>query len=98
MYNIKGLLGKVVTLKLKSGLELISKLVGFDNKTGTLSIENPRLIVVAEGEIATMPFTFTGKPDMVFLNESECLGIFESADASAEDFLKQLTELPTTED
>jgi len=91
MYNIDSLLGKVVTLKLKSGLELITKLIGFDKKSGAPDFFDKRLIVVAEGEVATMPFTFTGNPDLVFINASECLGIFESAEASSEDYLKQLS-------
>lgn len=99
MYNTKDLIGKVITVKLLSGLEIISKLIGYDDKKGILTIDNPKIIVVAEGEVATMPFTFTGNSVMTFIRESDCLAIFESAEASAEDYVSQLTEpkAPTEE-
>ena len=54
-------LGKVVSVKTTAGIELIATLMGFDEKTLTLTLQQPRLVVVAEDSIAVVPYTFTSK-------------------------------------
>ena len=44
MYEFKELVGKTVTVKTISGIEIIAKLVAFDEESFNISPANPRLL------------------------------------------------------
>ena len=92
MYDLSALVGKITTVKALSGFELIGKLIGYDEEELSITLEKPKLIVVAENEIATMPVTFTAIVDMLHLEKSQYIGIFESGKVSADDYIKQIQE------
>ena len=65
---LKNSLGKVVSVKTTAGIELIATLIGYDEKNLTLTLNKPRLVVVAEENIAVVPYTFTSKSEEVLFS------------------------------
>jgi len=85
-------LGKVVSVKTTAGIELIATLMGFDEKTLTLTLQQPRLVVVAEDSIAVVPYTFTSKSEEVFVLREQYLSVDSALENSSADYLKLLQD------
>ena len=90
-------LGKVVSVKTTAGIELIATLLGFDDKSYTLTLGKPRLVVVSGSDggeeamgIAVVPYTFTSKSDEIFLLREQYLSIDAALENSSTDYLKLL--------
>tara|TARA_Y100000389_G_C17420638_1_gene496483 strand:- start:772 stop:1062 length:291 start_codon:yes stop_codon:yes gene_type:complete len=90
--KLKENLGKVVSVKTTAGIELIATLHGFDEKSLTLTLDKPRLVVVAEDSIAVVPYTFTSKSDEVFILREQYLSVDISLENSSTDYLKLLED------
>ena len=90
MYDLNSLLTKIVTVKTNIGMEIIAQLVGVDEENFTISLRQPKLVVITEGNVATMPFTFTGEGELIFLTRDQYIAVLETAKPSAEDYLKQV--------
>ena len=73
LYNIPDLLGKVVTLKTVKGDEIIAKLIGFDKDTDTLTLEYPKIVVVAGDTVALAPFALTARADMIITEGNQLM-------------------------
>ena len=85
-------LGKVVSVKTTAGIELIATLMGFDEKTLTLTLQQRRLVVVAEDSIAVVPYTFTSKSEEVFVLREQYLSVDSALENSSADYLKLLQD------
>jgi len=85
-------LGKVVSVKTTAGIELIATLNGFDEKSLTLTLDKPRLVVVAEDSIAVVPYTFTSKSEEVFILREQYLSVDAALENSSTDYLKLLED------
>lgn len=92
MYNAIDLLGKVVTLKTIKGDEIISKLVGVDEKTSTLTLEYPKIVVVAGDTVALAPFALTAKADYVITETRQFLTVMESLESTVADYNELIEE------
>jgi|TARA_R110000851_G_scaffold208846_1_gene361283 hypothetical protein len=97
MYDITTFLTEVVTVKTTPGLEIIAKLIGYDEKKFTLTLENPKLIVLSDSDVATIPFVFTAEPTLLFLTRDQYLAVYKSAPMSAEDYLTQVSDTAPVE-
>ena len=85
-------LGKVVSVKTTAGIELIATLKGFDEKSLTLTLQKPRLVVVSEDSIAVVPYTFTSKSNEVFILREQYLSVDAALENSSTDYLKLLED------
>jgi|TARA_R110001592_G_scaffold138966_2_gene358591 small nuclear ribonucleoprotein (snRNP)-like protein len=85
-------LGKVVSVKTTAGIELIATLMGFDEKSLTLTLDKPRLVVVSEDSIAVVPYTFTSKSNEVFILREQYLSVDAALENSSTDYLKLLED------
>ena len=97
MYDINSLLTEVVTVKTTPGLEIIARLIGYDEKKFTLTLENPKLIVLSETEVATIPFVFTAEPTLLYLTREQYIAVYKSASMSAEDYTNQVSNTTPAE-
>lgn len=86
MYNTMELLGKVVTLKTIKGDEIIARLIGVDEETNTLTLEYPKIVVVAGDTVALAPFALTSKADMIITEAKQYLAIMESLESTVNDY------------
>jgi len=86
MYEIDKLLGQIVTIKTVSGMEIISQLISNDDTNNTICLDNPKLVVVTNEQIAVIPYTFTSKSATIFIDKSHILSITESLPSSADDY------------
>lgn len=86
LYNIPELLGKVVTLKTIKGDEIISKLIGFDDETDTLTLEYPKIVVVAGDTVALAPFALTAKADLIITEAKQFLAVMQSLESTVADY------------
>lgn len=85
-------LGKVVSVKTTAGIELIATLMGFDEKSLTLTLDKPRLVVVADESIAVVPYTFTSKSNEIFILREQYLSVDVALENSSTDYLKLLED------
>jgi small nuclear ribonucleoprotein (snRNP)-like protein len=85
-------LGKVVSVKTTAGIELIATLMGFDEKSLTLTLDKPRLVVVADESIAVVPYTFTSKSNEIFILREQYLSVDAALENSSTDYLKLLED------
>jgi hypothetical protein len=92
LYNIPDLLGKVVTLKTVKGDEIIAKLIGFDKDTETLTLEYPKIVVVAGDTVALAPFVLTARADMIITEGKQFLAIMETLVSTVIDYNELIVE------
>lgn len=92
LYNIAELLGKVVTLKTVKGDEIIAELIGFDAETDTLTLEYPKIVVVAGDTVALAPFALTAKADMIITEGKQFLAVMESLESTVKDYTDLINE------
>ena len=92
LYNITELLGKVVTLKTIKGDEIIAELIGFDKDTDTLTLEYPKIVVVAGDTVALAPFALTARADMIITEGKQFLAVMESLESTVKDYTDLIKE------
>ena len=88
MYNAKELVGKVVTVKLTSGVEVIGVLLALNEKSNMLNLKNPNTVVIYDDEIAVIPFMYTGTTQEVIMSLDQVLTVVKSNEKSETDYLK----------
>ena len=88
MYNAKELVGKVVTVKLTSGVEVIGFLLALNEKSNMLNLKNPNTVVIYDDEIAVIPFMYTGTTQEVIMSLDQVLSVVKSNEKSETDYLK----------
>jgi len=93
MYNVDELVGKIVTIKLNNGIEIIARLTAnpLDPYTAYV-LQHPRTVVAAEKELALIPYLFTGEGKEVVISTMSVQTIVESLPESAkgyEDIIKE---------
>ena len=88
MYNAKELVGKVVTVKLTSGVEVIGFLLALNEKSNMLNLKNPNTVVIYDDEIAVIPFMYIGTTQEVIMSLDQVLTVVKSNEKSETDYLK----------
>ena len=88
MYNAKELVGKVVTVKLTSGVEVIGFLLALNEESNMLNLKNPNTVVIYDDEIAVIPFMYTGTTEEVIMSLDQVLTVVKSNEKSETDYLK----------
>ncbi len=92
LYNITELLGKVVTLKTTRGDEVIATLLGFDETTDTLTLEYPKVVVVAGDTVALAPFALTARADTIITEAKHFLAVMETLASTVSDYKDLISE------
>ena len=98
MYQLPELLTKVVTIKLNTGYELLTKLMGVDEESGLITVEHPKIVTIIDAGISLMPFTFTSDSSIVVLPLNSILTILESSDAAVIDYTNLVEEINKNKD
>jgi len=88
MYNTEALIGKIVTIKLVTGVELMAKLMSFVKADNIIFLEEPRTVIIMDNQIAVVPYQYTGPSIEVAISTDNILSIVESLESSANDYLK----------
>ena len=88
MYNAKELVGKVVTIKLTSGVEINGLLLALHEKNNMLNLKDPNTVVIFEDEVAVIPFMYTGSTDEVIMSLDQVLTVVRTNEKSESDYLK----------
>jgi hypothetical protein len=86
MYNLEELSGEVVTLKLTSGIEILSQLLGVDDDNKLLTLGLPKIVVINGPDLALIPYIFTGPTDEVTMPLSAILSVCKASDDSKADY------------
>ena len=107
LYNATEMLGNVVTLKTVKGDEIIAKLIGFDEETDTMTLEYPKIVVVAGDTVALAPFALTSKAKLIITEGKQFLAVMETLPSTINDYndliaeqikLEESTEIEKTEE
>jgi hypothetical protein len=88
MYNTEALIGKIVTIKLVTGVELMAKLMSFVKADNIIFLQEPRTVIIMDNQIAVVPYQYTGPSIEVAMSTDNILSIVESLESSANDYLK----------
>lgn len=86
MYNLEELSGEVVTLKLTSGIEILSQLLGVDDDNKLLTLGIPKIVVINGPDLALIPYIFTGPTDEVTMPLSAILSVCKASNDSKADY------------
>lgn len=86
MYNLEELSGEVITLKLTSGIEILSQLLGVDDDNKLLTLGIPKIVVINGPDLALIPYIFTGPTDEVTMPLSAILSVCKASDDSKADY------------
>jgi len=95
---LKENLGKVVSIKTTAGIEIIATLMGFDEKTENLTLQNPQLVVVTnsieeEQAVAVVPYTLTSHSKETFILREQYLSVGPAdAGTSSDDYLQSISD------
>jgi len=92
MYNTESLLGKIVTLKLLTGVELMAKLTSYVKDDKIIILEEPRTVVIMDNQIAAVPYQYTAPNKEITVRLDHILSITETLEKSANDYKKLLEE------
>ena len=87
MYDTKSLIDKTVTIKLTSGVELITKLIGYVAKDKNVTCEYPMTIIINDGEVAAVPYQYTGNSSEVIFSLNKILTICPTLSKPEQDYL-----------
>jgi len=87
MYDIKSFIGQTVTVKLTSGVELITKLIGYVAKDKNVTCEYPMTIIISDNEVAAVPYQYTGNSSEVIFSLNKILTICPTLAKPEEDYL-----------
>ena len=98
LYNITELLGEVVTLKTTKGDEIIATLIGFDKETDTMTLEYPKIVVVAGDTVALAPFALTARADVIITEGKQFLAVMETLASTVADYNELITEQKALEE
>jgi len=92
MYNLKSLVGKVVTIKSHKGDEIVAKLMGYNEDGSILTIHYPKIVVIAGDTIALIPFALTAKTDEIFLNTNQLFTVMLTNKITASEYLELISD------
>lgn len=92
LYNIPELLGEVVTLKTTKGDEIITRLIGYDKETDTMTLAYPKIVVVAGDAVALAPFALTSRAEMIITESKHFLAVMEPLEETVKDYNDLIVE------
>jgi len=78
--------GKVATIKLSSGMEIVGKVIAIEESGEFITMHCPMVVVISGGDTAIVPYQYTGTVDEVTFCGTHVLSIVETAKVSAEDY------------
>lgn len=87
MYDLKSLVGTTVTIKLTSGVELITGMIGYIAKDKNVTLNYPMTIIINDNEVAAVPYQYTGNSNEVVLSLDKILSICPSLSKPESDYL-----------
>ena len=89
MYYLEEMVSKVVTIKTTNGLEIITRLLAYDEASDLLTLGEPRVIVINdEGEMALIPYAYTADTAMVMVHSRHVFTVLETSLVTMEDYVR----------
>jgi len=92
MYDLKSMLGKVVTIRTNKGEEIIALMSGLNDEKTIVTVNNPQIVFYMNDQVLTLPFALTANTETVHLQLSNILTIMPSLTESANFYLAELKE------
>ena len=86
MYNLQDDLGKIKSVKLSNGVEVIATLLSIDEENELVNLGEPRVVVINDDELALIPYVFTGASAEVLVRMSEIQSMVDTLEQSAIDY------------
>jgi len=87
MFNLDDYIGKVITLRSVSGDEFISKLLGTNPDTGTITLGEPRVVVINNNnDVSLLPFALTASTEMVEVSLNNIFSVMKSHEITAKEY------------
>lgn len=89
MYYLEEMVSNVVTIKTTNGLEMITRLLAYDEENNMLTLGDPRVIVVNDaGEMALIPYAYTADTDIVMVHDRHVVTVLETSLVTMEDYIR----------
>lgn len=90
MYNVDQLIGKVATVRLVGGEELITTIIGIDEDYTTVTVGHPMVVVVDSNNISLLPFAVTSNVVQVIMNTNNILAIMPTSVDTAKAYIEMI--------
>lgn len=84
----KRLIGKVITIRSITGEEYIAKLKTIDDLQNTITVLNPRVVMINDDQVVLLPFVLTAKAETVMLPCDNVFSILPSLSETSKDYEK----------
>ena len=98
MKSTEDLIGEIVTIRTIVGEELMGKLESLASNKTILELHGLRVVTLdPDGQIMMLPYTLTGKDDVIGLPTRHVLSIVQSMSDAAEGFKLETNTDPTPE-
>lgn len=98
MFNLDDHVGKTITLRSVSGDEFISKLLGTNPDTGTITLGEPRVVVINNNnDVSLLPFALTASTEMVEVSLATIFSVMESHEVTAKEYANSVAITPSND-
>ena len=84
----KRYIGKVVTIRSITGEEYIGKLKTIDDIHNTITVLNPRAVMINEDQVVLLPFVLTAKAETVMLPMENIFSVLLTLAETSKDYEK----------
>ena len=92
MIDASEFVSKVVTIRGISGEEIIGTLFGFDQENNVLHLNEPRMVVINNGEVSLLPYLLTCDVKMTPFNGDTVVSILESTETISKEYQNMVAD------
>jgi hypothetical protein len=83
MIDVSNLLSKTVTIRSITGEEYLGRLSDVNVENGTITVLNPRVVVINDDQVVLLPFVLTANTEEVQLSMSNIFSVLETLTQTA---------------
>jgi len=86
MIDVSNLLSKTVTIRSITGEEYLARLSDVDQDNNTITVLNPRVVVINDDQVVLLPFVLTANTGEVQLSMSNIFSVLETLEQTATEY------------
>mgnify|MGYP000858404056 CR=1 FL=1 len=92
MIDATEFVSKVVTIRGVSGEEIIGTLFGLDKDNSVLHVNEPRLVVINNGEVSLLPYLLTCDVKITPINGDTVVSILETTETISKEYQNMVAD------
>jgi hypothetical protein len=97
MFDLTDVVGKTITLRSVAGDEFIAKLLGTNTDTDTITLGEPRVVVINNNnDVSLLPFVLTASTEMVDVSLNTIFSVMETHEVTAKEYSNSVAITPAS--